>query len=83
MQQILKTLDKVQQSLYSLNPYFMPFVLRRDFTWGFLRLERTEIVFRTVANLPAVICGRGRPRWKSVSLRREKNSTRAGESCFD
>jgi hypothetical protein len=32
MQHILKTLDNVQQSLYSLNPYFMPFVLRRDFT---------------------------------------------------
>jgi hypothetical protein len=83
MQQILKTLDNVQQSLYSLNPYFMPFVLRREFTWGFLRLERTEIVFRTVVNLPEVISGRGRLRWKSVSRQREKNSTRAGESCFD
>jgi len=83
MQQILKTLDKMQQSLYSLNPYFMPLVLRREFTRGFLRLERAEIVFRTVANLPALISGRGRPRWKSASPRREKNSTRAGESCFD
>jgi hypothetical protein len=79
----LKTLDKMQQSLYSLNPYFMPFVLRREFTWGSVRLERSEIVFRTVANLPAVISARGRPRWKNVSRQREKNSIRAGESCCD
>src|SRR5205807_188003 len=82
MQQLLKSLDNMQQPLYWLNAYFLRFAVPRDFhlgvgTW----LNRAQLVFPREVSLPE-ISGRARPLWKGASPQRRENSIRAGESCF-
>ena len=83
MQQLLKSLDNMQQPLYWLNAYFLRFLVPRDFhigdgTWR----NRVEFGLRTVVSLSAM-SAKARLRWKGASPPQRENSIRAGESCSD
>jgi len=80
MQQILKSLDSMQQPLYWLNAYFSRFAVRAIHLGVGTWLNRVQLVFRTAVVLPE-ISGRARLLWKSVSRRRRENSIRAAGSC--